>query len=336
MKVAAFPAPSGSAVWRLIDPFKYLKERGVEAEIARDGITDEVAEWADVVVLENCVNKEGIALLYAYQQERGLKIVCDADDFYELNQDNPHQLEHSIANSKDIVSKTYEIADCITVTNEYLKQKLSKHNSNIHVLPNYPDLKRWDVQPKYRNTSDVLRIGWAGSMTHYEDLKMIAPVLRQIGKEFPNVQFIFAGELRMRELLPDVSVEVVPGVPIEVWPTRLAGLRLDIGLAPLRDTEFNRCKSNIKFFEYALAQIPGVYSEVVYYQKHFDGRLGMIAKTQEEWYGAIKNLILSKELRDDIVKSAYAYVPMMHSLEKHAGEWIKVFGDLTLMKNKLH
>lgn len=338
MKIAAFPAPSGSAVWRLVDPFKHLKKFGIEAEIAREGINDEIAEWADAYVLQNTVSKEGIALLYAHQQENGKKIIVDMDDFFELNDDNPYKLYHEMADAKSVIKKTLEIADLVTTTNKYLKSKLEKYARNVVVLPNYPDKKRWDVQPKHRNTSKTLRIGWAGSFTHLDDLKMITPALKRICAEFP-VQLVFTGEMRIKEHLQGLPVECIPGVPIEAWPHRLAGLRLDIGLAPLRDTEFNKCKSNIKFYEYSLAKIPGIYSDVVYKldgsgehrdQTIFDGNWGTICTTQEEWYQAIKNYITHPELRDDIANRAYTYVSQSCMLDDHASEWAKAYKNLLL------
>jgi len=46
-------------------------------------------------------------------------------------------------------------------------------------------------------------------------------------------------------------------VPFDAYPMRLAGLRLDIGLAPLIDNEFNHCKSKIKYFEYSIVKAAG-------------------------------------------------------------------------------
>src|SRR5262249_40415023 len=118
------------------------------------------------------------------------------------------------------------------------------------------------------------------------------------------------------------------GVPFDFWPTKLHSLRLDIGLAPLRDTEFNRCKSRIKFYEYGIAAIPGVFSPTVYQEKMFDGHFGMIAENPDEWYKSIKNLILYPELREEIGRAAYGYVKARCDLKKHIVEWDKAYGSL--------
>ncbi len=328
MKIAMFPNPSASRYWRLEDPAKYLQKKGIDARvIEKGGITDEVACAVDMYVLNGCVDKPGIACLHAYQRERGKKLVVDVDDDITLNDDNPHLAEHQHYNYAEVVKVTMKIADKVTTTNNYLAKKLSEHNKEVVVLPNFVDLERWDL-PKLTNDSETVRIGWAGSMTHYDDLKMIINPLKRICAEFPQVRLIFVGDQRIGKYFDTCPVEAMEGVDFNAWPARLHGLRLDIGLAPLRDTEFNRCKSPIKFYEYSIAKIAGVYSPTVYNFRGFDGTFGLIAKTEDEWYGAIKNLILNKSLREDIVHHAYAHVKGRKSLKKNIHQWIKAYNSL--------
>jgi glycosyltransferase involved in cell wall biosynthesis len=325
MKIVGFPNPSGSAYWRLRDPFKHLQKMGIDARVSEEGITEEIARWADVYVVQQCVDKEGIALLYAYQQEFGKKLVVEADDYPWVDDTNPFKVDHQAKDAAFVVTQTMKVADLITCTTDHLAEKLSKINRKVTVLPNYLDLDRWDLPNKLKNDSDTIRIGWAGSITHLEDLKMLHRPLRRVAKEFPNVRYIFVGETRVGEIFPDLPVDIIPGVPFETWPSRLHGLRLDIGLAPLRDTEFNRCKSRIKWMEYAVAKIPGVFSPTVYQFRGFDGSVGMIAENEDQWYNAIKNLILSEVLRADITDAAYTFVTRRLNLAKHAHEWADAY-----------
>lgn len=327
MKVIAYPSPSGSAYWRLHDPFKYLRKKGMEAFVSDEGVTEKALDWADICVLQNVVDKDAIALAYAFQQEKGKKIIVECDDLMDLNEDNPHELEHKVSQSKEVFRRTMEVADAITTTNDYLGDKLRQINPNVLVLPNYLDLERWDL-PKKKNNSKTLRIVWAGSLTHLKDLEMIAEPLTRICKEFPQVRLIFVGETRIAEKFPEMQVETMLGVPFEWWPRKLNELQADISLAPLRDTEFNRCKSNIKWQEYAIAKIPGVYSPTVYGERGFDGRFGLVAYDPDHWYRAIKNLILYPQLRNDLAEAAYTHVTRRFSLEKHIHEWEKIYNSL--------
>jgi glycosyltransferase involved in cell wall biosynthesis len=332
MRIAMFPAPSGSAFWRLIDPAKYMRKKGFEVKIADKGINEDIAQWADVYVLENCVNKEGIALLYTYQQERGKKIVSDWDDFIYSNESSPHKKIQEITDFPEVSKVVLKISDMVTVTTDYLKNKYSEYNKNIEVLDNFMDMDRWD-KPKKENKSKKIKIGWAGSLTHYEDLAMIAKPLKKVMREFPSVQLVIVGDTRFKEMFKGYNVETMFGVPFEYWPDKLNGLQWDIGIAPLVDNEFNRCKSNIKWQEYSIAKIPGIYSPIVYEKTSshviFDGKIGMTANSEKEWYMCLRNYIVCKNLRKDVASRAYSFARMEYDLEKNIYKWLNAYLKLT-------
>lgn len=327
VKVLMFPPPSGSAVWRMTDPSKYLNRCGMDVQIATEGITKEAVEWADIYVLSSCIDKNGIALMYEYQQEHGKKIIVDADDLPHLNEDNPFKMDHDRTNASAIIEKTFEIADLITTTNDYLAGKLEEFNENVVVLPNYMDLERWQ-RPKLKNTSDTIRIGWTGSITHYNDLLLLQKPFLKLANEYPKIRYIFMGDMRVKDMFKGLPVEAMLGVPFEWYPDRLHSLRLDIAVAPLRDTRFNNSKSNIKWQEYALACYPGVYSPTVYQTHGFDGRFGMIAYNDEAWYRIIKNMIEHEVIREDITSQAYARLLERFDLKRNIHKWVTAYESI--------
>jgi glycosyltransferase involved in cell wall biosynthesis len=317
--------------WRLEDPFKYLNKLGHECYRTQKGIPDAykqgLLDWADIIIPQGCVDKQGLAVIYMYQQEKGKKIVIDQDDYLVLNKDNPHYLEHKMTDATMVVQRSIEIADMVTTTSDYLAERLREWNSNVVVLPNYMDFERWEF-PYKPNESGRIRMGYCGSVTHWDDFRMIEKPLKRILTEFPNVTLVIIGDIRFKRLFKDYNnVEVMLGMPFDAWPAKLSGLMLDIGLAPLKDNEFNRCKSNIKWQEYSLNRIPGVYSTVVYgtIGRDFDGRWGLLADTPQQWYQCIKNLITCKALREDITESVYAHVHSRYSLDKHAYKWERAY-----------
>lgn len=329
MKVVAFPTYSGSRYWRLEDPFYFLRKMGVDAQIYEEGINEQIAKEADIFVLQGCVDRDGIALLYEMQQTKGKKIVVDTDDFPWLNADNPHLIEHKIALAPEVIQRTMEIADLVTTTTNHLAEKLRKINDHVAVLPNYLNLGRWDLQ-KLKNTSKTIRIGWAGSITHMNDLRLLVNPLKRICAEFPQVQLISVGDLRTKQLFEGLPIEVMTGVEFEAWPQRLHGLRLDIGLSPLLPNEFNKCKSNIKWLEYSIAGIPGVYSPTVYQNRHFEPKFGQIATTEDQWYNAIKNYIISPALREDVSEGCHRLMRVNYNLAKHAFKWKEAYESLLI------
>lgn len=327
MKIAAFPNSSGSRYWRLEYPLKHIEGDGVQVRIYDEPEFEEAAMWADIVILQSITHMRGIATLRAYQKERGLKIVVDCDDYLDISEDNPHRIEHELSNAVEIIKITLGIADLVTTTTEKLAAYLRQFNSKVVVLPNYIDVGLWDL-PKLDNKSKDVRIGWAGSITHIKDLEYIKEPLTKICKEFDNIRLVFVGDKRIGDMFPGCKVENMLGVPFEVWPSKLHSLRLDIGIAPLANNTFNQYKSNIKWQEYAIAKIPGVFSKIVYWRKGFDGHFGLMAESKDEWYAHLRNLVVSESLRREIADKAYYRVKARYDLKDHASEWLESYREL--------
>lgn len=322
MRIAGFGNSSAAKLWRVKHPLDILRKVYGWNTFSYDcAITEDIVLSNDLFLLQGIVDKNALAMLYAYQQERGKKIVVDIDDYLEVNEDNPHKIEHEIADAIPTIKKTLEIADLVTTTNKNLEKYLLQFNDNVAILPNYMNMEFWH-KPTYQNTSNNLRVGWAGSMTHYDDVAMLAEPLRQLKHDFPSVEFIILGDLRFKDIFP--FAEVMLGVPYDVWPSKLHGLRLDVGLAPLRDTVFNRCKTEIKWMEYGIAHIAGIYSPTVY-KKHVHNRYGFIARTKNEWYNNIRNMIISPALRIDVQEDCYRNVVRYYSLEDHIYKWKEAY-----------
>lgn len=99
------------------------------------------------------------------------------------------------------------------------------------------------------------RVGWAGGSSHLGDLELIADVVKDLADE---VDWIFFG-MCPSKLRPYVK-EFHSGVPIHVYPQKLATLDLDLAVAPLENNQFNDCKSNLRLLEYGACGYPVICS----------------------------------------------------------------------------
>ena len=114
------------------------------------------------------------------------------------------------------------------------------------------------------------------------------------------------------------------------FPEFLASLGMDILIAPLIDDEFNRSKSNIKWMEGAMCEVPMVCSDVEPYSRSIThGKDGFLAKTTKEWITYLEYLIGSPQLREKIGKEARKTVLREYSTEKHLHKYTDLFKELS-------
>ena len=179
---------------------------------------------------------------------------------------------------------------------------------------------------KYSNYGDKVRIGWVGAISHANDLVLIKDVVKEVQKQRKNVEFIFVGDPRAKELLENENIEVALGVAFEVYPKKLSGLNFDIGIAPLCDTEFTRCKSPIKIMEYGINRIPVVASNVEPY-KEFSEYVDLCSDNKQ-FVDSLIALIDDKKLREDKGEALYKRIKLSYMLQPNIHKWVQAYKSL--------
>lgn len=154
-----------------------------------------------------------------------------------------------------------KLVDRFVVSTAPLAEALAGLHPDIRVVENRLPLPWWGAVTAQRRRGQRPRVGWGGGAGHRGDLELIADVVRELADE---VEWVFLG-MCPDKLRPYVH-EFHPGVAIEDYPARLAGLDLDLALAPLEDNLFNRCKSNLRLLEYGACGFPVVCSDVAPYR----------------------------------------------------------------------
>jgi|ETNvirnome_2_130_1030620.scaffolds.fasta_scaffold01296_6 glycosyltransferase involved in cell wall biosynthesis len=230
-------------------------------------------------------------------------------------------------------SELLNIVDLITVTTSELGKQIRKiaPSTNIAVLPNYVDFDRW--LPMEDNDTNEIRIGWQGGSAHFDDMRLIIKDLEKIHKKYNSgknkkVRFCFMGiqYTSLFELFGD-QVDYYPWHgDIETYPLLVREMKLDIALAPLKDTVFNRGKSPLKWCEYSAMKVPTIASEIVYSSYIDHGKTGIIAK-KGEWYDCIDDLIQNKDKRALISEKAYNRVKFKYS-ESNRLLWLNAMNQL--------
>ena len=88
-----------------------------------------------------------------------------------------------------------------------------------------------------------------------DDLDGIVDMIRETVQDFQWVFFGYAPP-KLDDLIKSKKIEYNPGVAILNYPSAMENLHLQAVVAPIKDMEFNRCKSHIKFLECCASGIP--------------------------------------------------------------------------------
>lgn len=120
----------------------------------------------------------------------------------------------------------------------------------ITILPNFlPELDGPLKPIVKRGAGERLRIGWSGGISHGGDLAILGNLpglVREIlGENSP--EFIFQG--MKPPGIPEALYSWHEGVPPQAYAGKLASLDFDLMLAPIQDSLFNRCKSNLRIVQ---------------------------------------------------------------------------------------
>ena len=180
--------------------------------------------------------------------------------------------------------------------------------------------------------TDEVVIGWGGSLGHTDDLRWIAPVIQAVLEDYSNARFAFMGNRRQYgEVFGSVSnrqsIYWEPG-DLSDYNKFLDGL--DIGLAPLMNTPFNICRSDVKFIEYASRGVVPVLSAIEPYKKHaIHGVNAFLFEDLESLRSILETLIKDASLRQSVREKAYSYVKNRRREEERAAERVSFYQELS-------
>ena len=289
---------------------------------------------ADVVITCRMANAKIFAALLAGRDLYHYKLVVDTDDnsdvLPEFNYAYPDY--HSGSGVARIARGELKAADLVTVSTDYLGKWAKKYSPNVVTVPNcvnprlYEGVKSRNKEPRHAND---IRIYWGGGGGHYDDLLTIKEPVLRVFHENPNVKLVFSNILPdWAARLPASRVFFLRFAKFQAYPKLLRWLCADVAIAPLVDNEFNRCKSNIKYLDYAMAGIPAVYQNLEPYKSVADGVTGLKASTADEWYVALNRLISDRELNRSISAAAREDVLATWNIDGHIKRYESMLEEL--------
>ncbi|MDO9571496.1 MAG: glycosyltransferase [Hydrogenophaga sp.] len=317
-------------------------------------------EPADVVIVErwwkpDLCEQDAIELV-AEVRQRGATLIYTLDDnLLDLGLDEEG---NSIAEETLRATRYFiRTAHGLIVSTPALAQRLSALNSRVIVLPNALDERLF--KPKERDvvrpgsrpfsraeSDDFIRIGYMGTLTHAYDLKIIVEPLRKLLYHYADsvrleIVGVSAEQERIKRLFGTAVkfLEPTDGAHYECFANWFrSNVHWDIGLAPLSSRQFNQYKSDIKYLDYGILGIPGIFSKIGPYPASvLNGVTGILVDNNvEAWYRAMEALVQDEDMRKQLGERAFKHVHTERTLEARAGDWIRAISEIRLLARNVH
>lgn len=306
---------SGCGFYRCLQPALALRKRGLMNTITDvSKTTEDHIKQSDVIVLQSPGTPNGMEILQLAEKHKKAVLVEIDDYVHGVSLNNQGSLAWNpgtlFTHRFNEISKR---AAGMIVATPQLAREYFMLNKTIFIIPNYLDEDTWSVNKEKQNDG-IIRIGWSGGNAHIDDLRMVSPVITRIVKEYDGkVKFETMGpeKSELLDTFPLIGyvdkcprcefsgeVRSLGGVPIEQYPATLGSFGWDLTIAPVVDTAFNNAKSDLKLKESSAIGYPTVASDVTPYREAQRlGWTGLLARTHDEWYTSIKDLIDHPEKR---------------------------------------
>ncbi|MGH8581961.1 MAG: hypothetical protein ACREWG_04060 [Gammaproteobacteria bacterium] len=288
----------------------------------------------------SCDWRQHLPLMRAIRQQ-GAKIIYETDDdLLSLNSEGGAPLRPS-EEKKMWLRQVVKYSDGVIVSTKTLASRLGRLNPNIEVVENALDERvysRARARKPHNAQEGLVVFGYMGTYGHMNDMISIIQPLRSILARFRDrVRFEIIGigdsatltgafhDLPVRYMnIPD---EAVPYEKFVSW--MIEEVRWDFGIAPLIDSNFTRSKSDIKYLDYGVQGIPGIFSDVPAYRSTIrHGENGILATDIPSWEQWLSRLIMDNQLRMRLATRAHEDVWKDRMLKTEAKNWLRALRKL--------
>jgi glycosyltransferase involved in cell wall biosynthesis len=307
-------------------PLEELKRRGlVQYQTMEEGlVTDSMLSDFDTVVFLRNTSLRAYRLMNRAKQAGKQTVYSIDDHFLHLPPNRGFGAAMKEPERRATFIQFLTNAQLVRVGSPFFAEHIrASFNRRVVCIEAGVDFA-WIDQADASPPKDEIVIGYEGSVKE-DDFTEVIPALKQVLKQYGR-----RVRMEFHNYIPEAleghrRVKLLPGgYEYRAYLHVLASSGWSIGLAPLRDTLYNRCKSNNKYREYSACSIAGIYSDIPTYSdcvSHRETGL-LVPHDTEGWLQGLQTLIENDRLREHIRKKARREVRKRYTIERCADGWL--------------
>lgn len=212
-----------------------------------------------------------------------------------------------------------------------LAEVLAQRNPDVMVFPNAIERIR-DAQ----NFTDPERMTlFFGGLNRENEWPDLVGVLNEVSRAVgPKLQFQIVNDQALFDALDTPHKSFTPLCDYETYFDLLS--RSEISFMPLRETIFNRCKSDLKFLEAASVRVAALASPTVYGKSIEDGRTGMIFHNAAELKAKLLFLLDNPAATQAMAEAARLHVAQHRMLAAQLADRVAWYRSLWERRHALN
>jgi len=262
---------------------------------------------------------DGLAVVRRLIAE-GWVVVTEFDDHPDFLLDNPPGDDQF----------AFAGVHAVQTSTERLAEVLRGRNPEVRVFPN-----AMSTLPEPRNFRDARALTlFFGALNRERDWEPVMPAINAVAQAAgARLRFEVVHDQAFFDALQTPHKRFTPTCDYDQYLELLGGC--EISLMPLRDTAFNRAKSDLKFIEAGACRVAALAAPIVYGGTIEDGRTGLLFDDPAELHDRLLRLVAMPDLARALGDAARAYVAGERMLAYQVADRIAWYHDLWRRRNEL-
>jgi glycosyltransferase involved in cell wall biosynthesis len=327
MRIAAL-VPEGivNAIYRSLIPMQALAHRGHSVHVEeRNEVRDASPLLAFDLVHFVRFCDPPMQRLAQHLRAAGIPMIWDNDDdLVSVARGDGDYRERRGLHGREItrgMETMTTLADVVTTPSPLLAEQYTRTSGRpARVLENYLPPTFTRRQPP-ANPGQLV-VGWLAAGEHRRDLEQLRlrETLQRLLERRPDVRIASIGiNLGLRS----DRYHHIANVPYGELPNYLG--ELDVALAPIIDTDFNRARSNVKLKEYAALGVPWLASPTGPYAAMGEQQGGQLV-ADDGWDDALEGLVRDAGQRTRLGLQGLRWA-REQTIERHIDGWEQALED---------